>query len=178
MRGTQGTIEGSTSSTNEWLMFIDVRVQTDDFDLSAEHARLRAHDRGIGAIASFVGVVRDLNDDRDVSRMTLEHYPGMTERAIESIVREAGERWSLSGAIVIHRVGPLAPSDQIVAVVTGSAHRGESFAACEFIMDYLKTDAPFWKKETSRQGSNWVEARKSDIFAQKKWRNDSKSTKI
>ena len=124
-----------------------VRVQAADFDVGAELTALRAGDARVGALASFVGLVRDINDGARVAGMTLEHYPGMTEKALEAIVAEAKGRWDIYDALVIHRVGPLAPCDQIVLVAVTSAHRGESFAACEFIMDYLKTRAPFWKKE-------------------------------
>jgi molybdopterin synthase catalytic subunit len=154
-----------------------VRVQTEDFDLSREVALLRAAqgEQGtkIGAIASFVGTVRDVNDGTGVSALTLEHYPGMTERALEEIVSQAKARWDIIDALAVHRVGTLAPGDQIVLVVTLSAHRGEAFAACEFIMDYLKTQAPFWKKEATPQGSRWVEARASDDGAAARWTVDS-----
>jgi molybdopterin synthase catalytic subunit len=146
-----------------------VRVQTEDFDLSAEISRLRAGEARVGAVASFVGVVRDLNDGSDVSQMTLEHYPGMTERALERIVSEAKARWDLFDVLIVHRVGTLKPTDQIVLVAVTSAHRGESFAACEFVMDYLKTQAPFWKKEQTPAGGRWVEARDSDDAAAQRW---------
>jgi molybdopterin synthase catalytic subunit len=146
-----------------------VRVQTEDFDLSAEISRLRAGEARVGAVASFVGVVRDLNDGSDVSQMTLEHYPGMTEKALEGIVAEARGRWDLYDVLVVHRVGELRPTDPIVLVVVTSAHRGEAFAACEFIMDYLKTEAPFWKKETTPSGARWVDARDSDDAARERW---------
>jgi molybdopterin synthase catalytic subunit len=148
---------------------IEVRVQAGDFDLGAEVARLRADDARIGAVVSFVGTVRDMNDGAQVAAMELEHYPGMTERALEDIVEQARGRWPLAGAIVIHRIGPLAPRDQIVLVAVASGHRGEAFAACEFIIDYLKTDAPFWKKEDTPNGSRWVDARVSDDAAKAKW---------
>jgi molybdopterin synthase catalytic subunit len=147
-----------------------VRVQTEDFDVSAEIARLRAGEPKVGAVASFIGVVRDLNEGSDVSQMTLEHYPGMTEKALERIVSEAKGRWDLFDVLVIHRVGPLRPTDQIVLVAVTSSHRGEAFAACEFVMDYLKTQAPFWKKEQTAAGSRWVEARDSDDAAVQRWR--------
>lgn len=146
-----------------------IRVQQADFDLSRELAALRAGDGRIGAVVSFVGTVRDLNEGAQVSEMELEHYPGMTERALEDIVAQARARWPLYGVLVIHRVGPLAPLDQIVLVACSSAHRGEAFAACEFIMDYLKTDAPFWKKEQTPDGARWVDARSSDDSAKLKW---------
>ena len=146
-----------------------VRIQEADFDLGAELAALRAGDTRIGALASFVGLVRDINDGSHVSEMTLEHYPGMTEKALEEIVTEAKSRWDIYGALVIHRVGPLQPCDQIVLVAVTSAHRGEAFAACEFIMDYLKTAAPFWKKEDTPEGGRWVDARVTDETAMSRW---------
>ncbi|MES2070439.1 MAG: molybdopterin synthase catalytic subunit MoaE [Pseudomonadota bacterium] len=146
-----------------------IYIQTEDFDLSTEVARLRAGKPAIGAIASFVGVVRDMNDGQDVQAMELEHYPGMTEKALEDIVQQAHQRWTLQDCLVIHRVGPLQPLDQIVLVAVASAHRGEAFAACEFIMDYLKTQAPFWKKEQTPQGARWVDAREGDDRALRKW---------
>ncbi len=148
-----------------------IRVQTNDFDLSAEHTQIRARHRDVGAIASFVGVVRDVNDGDGVSSMTLEHYPGMTEAALQKIVVEASSRWQVIDATVIHRVGTLLPTEQIVLVVVASRHRADAFAACEFIMDYLKTDAPFWKKETTPHGARWVEARASDDIATQRWEN-------
>lgn len=147
----------------------EVRVQTDDFDLGAELARLRAGQPGLGAVVSFVGTVRDMNDGSQVSAMELEHYPGMTEQALADIIAAANARWPLLGALVIHRVGPLMPLEQIVLVACGAAHRGEAFAACEFIIDYLKTDAPFWKKEQTPEGARWVDARDSDDSAKAKW---------
>ncbi|WP_265949972.1 molybdopterin synthase catalytic subunit MoaE [Dechloromonas sp. A34] len=146
-----------------------VRVQEADFDLGAELAALRAGDARVGALASFVGLVRDINDGTGVSEMTLEHYPGMTEKALEEIVGAAKARWDIYDALVIHRVGPLKPCDQIVLVAVTSAHRGESFAACEFIMDYLKTRAPFWKREVTPAGAHWVDARDSDDSAAARW---------
>ena len=148
----------------------EVRVQTGDFDLSAEVARLRAANPKIGAIVTFVGVVRDLNEGADVAEMELEHYPGMTEQSIGAIIEQAKGRWPTFGALVVHRVGPLKPLDQIVLVAATAAHRGEAFAACEFIIDYLKTEAPFWKKEQTPQGARWVDARVSDDAALAKWR--------
>jgi molybdopterin synthase catalytic subunit len=148
---------------------IEVRVQAGDFDLGIELARLRAGDARVGAVVSFVGLVRDINDGAQVAAMELEHYPGMTERALEDIVEQARARWPLYGALVIHRVGPLKPCDQIVLVAVAGAHRGEAFDACEFIIDYLKTDAPFWKKEDTPEGSRWVDARISDDSARAKW---------
>ena len=146
-----------------------VRVQAGDFDLGFELARLRENDARVGAVVSFVGTVRDMNDGSQVSEMELEHYPGMTERALEAIVAQASVRWPLYNALVIHRVGPLAPLEQIVLVAVSAAHRGEAFAACEFIIDYLKTDAPFWKKEQTPDGARWVDARLSDDSAKAKW---------
>ncbi|WP_426113721.1 molybdopterin synthase catalytic subunit MoaE [Massilia sp. PWRC2] len=146
-----------------------VRVQTADFDLGAEVALLRAGDPKVGAVVTFVGTVRDLNDGAAVAEMELEHYPGMTEAALGRIVDEACTRWPLAAALVIHRVGPLLPQEQIVLVAVSAAHRGEAFAACEFIIDYLKTDAPFWKKEQTPAGARWVDARNSDDAAMTKW---------
>lgn len=146
-----------------------VRVQVEDFDVGAEIAALRRGNPKIGAVVSFVGLVRDINDGADVSAMTLEHYPGMTEKALQEIVDDAKRRWDIYDTLVIHRVGELRPLDQIVLVVTTSAHRGEAFAACEFVMDYLKTKAPFWKKEATPQGARWVDARESDTRAEERW---------
>ena len=146
-----------------------VRIQTKDFDAGAEIAALWRDDPKIGAVASFIGVCRDANDGTAVSKMTLEHYPGMTEKALEGIITEAKGRWNIMDALIVHRVGELKPTDQIVLVVVAGAHRGEAFAACEFIMDYLKTRAPFWKKEETPQGARWVEARSSDDEAANRW---------
>jgi molybdopterin synthase catalytic subunit len=146
-----------------------VRVQHGDFDAGAEIARLRAGNPKVGAVASFIGVVRDLNEGADVATMALEHYPGMTEKALDGIVAQARARWDLYDVLVVHRVGTLRPTDQIVLVVVSSAHRGEAFAACEFVMDYLKTEAPFWKKETTPAGARWVDARDSDEAARERW---------
>jgi molybdopterin synthase catalytic subunit len=146
-----------------------VRVQEADFDVGRELAGLRAADARVGALASFLGLVRDLNDGARVAEMTLEHYPGMTEKALEDIVAEAKGRWDIYDALVIHRVGPLQPCDQIVLVAVTSAHRGAAFAACEFIMDYLKTRAPFWKREATPDGGRWVDARDSDDSAAARW---------
>lgn len=146
-----------------------VRVQEADFDVGAELVALRANDARVGALASFLGLVRDLNDGASISEMTLEHYPGMTEKALEEIVAEARGRWELYDALVIHRVGPLKPCEQIVLVAVTSAHRGEAFAACEFIMDYLKTRAPFWKREATPDGGRWVDARETDDSAAARW---------
>lgn len=146
-----------------------VRVQTEDFDVAREIALLRGSDARVGAVASFVGLVRDENDAATVRTLTLEHYPGMTEKALDGIVDEARRRWPIYDAVVIHRVGKLAPTDQIVLVAVSSAHRGDAFAACEFIIDYLKTQAPFWKKELTPDGERWVEARASDDEAAARW---------
>ena len=146
-----------------------VSIQTEDFDLSREVAALRAADAGVGAVAAFVGTVRDRNDGLGVSSMELEHYPGMTEKAIEAMIDDALFRFDIHAARVIHRVGLLQPQDQIVLVAVTSAHRGEAFQACEFLMDYLKTQAPFWKKEHTPEGARWVDARVSDDDAMKRW---------
>jgi len=139
-----------------------ISIQTEDFDLGLEVLDIQQDNR-IGAVASFVGQVRDVP-------MTLEHYPGMTERALQKIVDEASARWQVMDCTVIHRVGALKPTDQIVLVAVASAHRGDAFAACEFIMDYLKTRAPFWKKEQTGKGTRWVEARQADDVAAERWR--------
>jgi molybdopterin synthase catalytic subunit len=138
--------------------------------VGAEIAALRRGNPKVGAVASFIGTVRDVNEGDTVTEMTLEHYPGMTERAIEEIVSQARARWDVVDALVIHRVGTLRPADQIVLVVVVGSHRGDVFAACEFIMDYLKTRAPFWKKERSGKGLRWVEARETDDIAAERWR--------
>ena len=148
-----------------------VRVQADDFDIAAEIAALRAGNPKIGAIASFIGVVRDMNEGDSVAEMTLEHYPGMTEKSVEDIITQARARWQVMDALVVHRIGTLKPLDQIVLVVVSSAHRGDAFAACEFIMDYLKTRAPFWKKEQTGSGARWVDARVADDVATERWRD-------
>ena len=147
-----------------------ISIQEAPFDIAAVVDRMRTSDPGIGAVATFVGVCRDMNDGTGVSDMTLEHYPGMTERAIEAIIEEACERWSLRACEVVHRVGRLAPTELIVLVAVASAHRGDAFAACEFIMDFLKTRAPFWKKESTPQGNRWVDARSRDSVAAERWR--------
>lgn len=146
-----------------------VSIQTQDFDLSTEIAALRSHNKGVGAVCSFIGTVRDRNEGDAVSSMELEHYPGMTEKSIEAMVDEALRRFDIFGARIIHRVGLLQPLDQIVLVAVTSAHRGQSFQACEFLMDYLKTQAPFWKKEETPQGARWVDARVSDDAALARW---------
>lgn len=146
-----------------------VRVQTEDFDTGYEINQLRNARKDTGAVVSFVGQVRDLNDGDTVSTLTLEHYPGMTEKALEAIVGQALSRWDIFDAVVIHRVGALLPTDQIVLVAVSSAHRGEAFKACEFMMDYLKTEAPFWKKEVTNQGERWIEAKLTDGDARDRW---------
>ena len=146
-----------------------VLITLADFDLSTEIATLRASDPGIGAVCSFVGTVRDRNDGSAVASMELEHYPGMTEKAIEAMIDEAHQRFDILGARVVHRVGLLQPQDQIMMVAVVSAHRGQSFQACEFLMDYLKTQAPFWKKEQTPDGARWVDARVSDDAALGRW---------
>lgn len=146
-----------------------VRVQTEDFDVGTELAALSAGDARVGAVVSFLGLVRDINEGAGVTEMTLEHYPGMTEKALADIVAEARERWAIYDALVIHRVGPLKPCDRIVLVAVTGAHRGEAFAACEFIIDYLKTRAPFWKREATPAGAHWVDARETDDTAAARW---------
>ncbi|NNU42715.1 molybdopterin synthase catalytic subunit MoaE [Ramlibacter montanisoli] len=153
-----------------------VTIQAEDFDVGAEIAALRGQDPGVGAVCSFIGTVRDRNDGSAVSAMELEHYPGMTEKAIEQMIDEAFRRFDIRGARVIHRVGPLQVKDQIVLVVVTSSHRGESFRACEFLMDYLKTQAPFWKKESTPDGERWVDARVADDAALARWGIASKNS--
>ena len=148
-----------------------IRIQEADFDLTTEIKALRKDDPRVGAVVTFVGTVRDMNDGSQVKGMTLEHYSGMTEKSLEGIIKQARGRWDLYKTLVIHRVGPLLPEDQIVLVSVTSAHRGEAFAACEFIMDYLKTAAPFWKKEETPEGSKWVDARVTDDAAMARWKN-------
>ena len=152
-----------------------IRVQNQDFDVGAEIAAIRSGNAKIGAIASFTGLVRDINDGQGVSTLTLEHYPAMTQKALGLIVDQARVRWDVIDATVIHRVGELKPTDQIVLVVVASGHRGDAFQACEFIMDYLKTRAPFWKKEATPRGEHWVDARESDDAASLRW-NAEKNT--
>ena len=146
-----------------------VAIQHEDFELSAEIAALRQGDARVGAVCSFVGTVRDRNEGDAVATLELEHYPGMTEKSIEAMIDAAMARFDIYAARVVHRVGLLQPMDQIVLVAVTSAHRGESFQACEFLMDYLKTQAPFWKKEVTPAGSRWVDARVSDDAALAKW---------
>ena len=150
-----------------------VRVQTADFDVAHELAVLRAGDARIGAIVTFIGTVRDVNDDAHVSQITLEHYPGMTEKALEAIVAKAKERFEIYDALVVHRVGALQPTDQIVLVAVTSAHRGSAFDGCRFVIDYLKTEAPFWKKEQTPEGARWVDARTADDEAVARWKTDT-----
>ena len=152
---------------------MSIRIQEKDFDISAEIAALRKGDPRVGAVVTFLGTVRDMNDGSQVKGMTLEHYPGMTEKALQEILDQAKARWDIYQTLVIHRVGPLLPEDQIVLVAVTSAHRGEAFAACEFIMDYLKTAAPFWKKEDTPEGARWVDARVTDDAAMARWSKKS-----
>ena len=151
-----------------------VSVQQEDFDAGREMAAVRARNPKVGAVASFIGVVRDVNDGAagltSVATMTLEHYPGMTEKALQAIIDAAKVRWEVLDCTVIHRVGRLVPTDQIVFVAVASGHRGDAFAACEFIMDYLKTQAPFWKKEETPGGERWVEAKDADDKALDRWK--------
>ena len=153
------------------LVMPRVRIQPADFDLVQEIAQLRAGDGRVGAVCSFVGTVRDrtVGTAGSISSLELEHYPGMTEASIEAMINEAHRRFDIFGARVVHRVGLLQPMDQIVLVAVTSAHRGQSFQACEFLMDYLKTQAPFWKKEQTPDGARWVDARVSDDLAMAKW---------
>ena len=150
-----------------------VRVQTIDFDVAQEIAALRAGDPRVGAVVTFIGTVRDVNDDAQVQQMTLEHYPGMTEKALDGIVVQARQRFDIYDALVIHRVGELRPTDQIVLVAVTGAHRGAAFDACRFIIDYLKTEAPFWKKEQTPEGARWVDARTADDEAVARWKTDA-----
>jgi len=146
-----------------------IRVQSEDFDVAREIAAMRAGDARVGAVASFIGTVRDVNDTATVSTLTLEHYPGMTEKALEAIVTEARARFDIYDALVVHRIGELRPTDHIVLVVVTGAHREAAFDACRFLMDYLKTRAPFWKKEETPAGARWVDARASDDEAAARW---------
>ncbi|MEI6557884.1 MAG: molybdenum cofactor biosynthesis protein MoaE [Rhodospirillaceae bacterium] len=148
---------------------MSVRVQTEDFDLGAELERLGGADPGIGAVVSFVGLVRHLVGETPLRALELEHYPGMTERRLEALEAEAGRRWALSGCLVVHRVGRLGPGDRIVLVATASPHRADAFAACQFLIDALKTSAPFWKREETAAGARWVEARAEDEAAAAAW---------
>ncbi len=156
-----------------------VRIQAQDFDLGAEVTALRAVSAGAGAVVSFLGTVREHSEGRAVGGMTLEHYPGMTERAIEAMVDAAQARFGdVLAARVIHRVGCLRPQDQIVWVGVAARHRGEAFAACEYLMDYLKTEAPFWKKERTDSGDHWVQARASDDDALRRWGGDASASAV
>ena len=146
-----------------------IRIQEKDFDVSTEIATIRKGDPRVGAVVSFLGTVRDMNEGSQVQELTLEHYAGMTEKALQEIVDQAKSRWDIYQSLVIHRIGPLLPEDQIVLVAVTSAHRAEAFAACEFIMDYLKTAAPFWKKENTPEGTRWVDARVTDDAAMARW---------
>ena len=157
-------------------MSFTVSIQTQDFDVSQELATLRAGDTRVGAVCSFLGTVRERNDGSSVASMELEHYPGMTEKSISAMMDEAKKRFDIFAARVIHRVGLLHPEDQIVFVAVTSAHRGESFKACEFLMDYLKTQAPFWKKEVTPEGARWVDARVSDDQALARWGIEATNT--
>jgi molybdopterin synthase catalytic subunit len=152
-----------------------IRVQQEDFDVGQEIKSLRGNDTGIGGICTFIGTVRELTSDKAISSMTLEHYPGMTEKALGDIEIEANARWSLSGSLIIHRYGKLEPGDQIVLVVTASPHREAAFEACQFLMDWLKTKAPFWKLEENKSGDHgWVDANSSDDVAANRW-NEAKN---
>lgn len=146
-----------------------VRLQTDDFDAGFEIDQIRKACKHVGAVVSFVGQVRDINEGDEVSHLTLEHYPGMTEKSLEAIVKQAKARWNIIDMLIIHRVGTLQPCDQIVMVAVSGGHRGEAFSACEFVMDYLKTEAPFWKKEATASGERWLEAKSSDDDARERW---------
>ena len=167
----------SSTITTKWLsslpslavktMNVSISVQNEDFDVGREIEALSSGQGEVGAIASFVGLVRD--EGKTLTTMTLEHYPGMTEKALAEIAEKAMQRWALLGVRVIHRIGRLLPGERIVLVVVASKHRGDSFAACEFIMDYLKTQAPFWKKEQTPDGGRWVDARDSDDKAAGRW---------
>ncbi len=148
---------------------MEISIQSEDFNVGHELATLRAYNGGAGALVSFVGLVRDFSDAGRVENIYLEHYPGMSEKALANIIADAGQRWKLLGVRVIHRVGPLRPNEQIVLVATASAHRGDAFAACEFIMDYLKTSAPFWKREQTAQGAKWLDTKESDVQRAQRW---------
>lgn len=149
---------------------LTVSVQEADFDFKHEHTLLVSGDKGVGAVVAFIGMVRDLNLAEDVVALELEHYPGMTEKSLLRIAEQAAQRWSLQAARIVHRVGKMYPGDQIVMVLTASAHRGDAYEANQFMMDYLKTEAPFWKKEWTPEGPRWIEARDSDDHAASKWK--------
>lgn len=150
---------------------VTIRIQAEDFDVSTELKQLSANDKTVGALVSFVGLVRDINEGQSIQAMTLEHYPGMTEKALHEIVQAAQQRWPLQGVTIIHRIGDLLPSDQIVLVITASRHRHAAFESADFLMDFLKSKAPFWKKENTPEGSRWVDARESDEIALARWNN-------
>jgi len=150
---------------------VTIRIQAEDFDVSTELKQLSANDKTVGALVSFVGLVRDINEGQSIHAMTLEHYPGMTEKALHEIVQAAQQRWPLQGVTIIHRIGDLLPSDQIVLVITASRHRHAAFESADFLMDFLKSKAPFWKKENTPEGSRWVDARESDEIALARWNN-------
>lgn len=150
---------------------VTIRIQAEDFDVSTELKHLSANDKTVGALVSFVGLVRDINEGQSIQAMTLEHYPGMTEKALHEIVQAAQQRWPLQGVTIIHRIGDLLPSDQIVLVITASRHRHAAFESADFLMDFLKSKAPFWKKENTPEGSRWVDARESDEIALARWNN-------
>ena len=150
---------------------MSVSIQEKDFDLNAEIVALRGNTAQVGALVSFTGLVRDFSDGENIENIYLEHYPGMTEKALDKIITEANTRWNLLGVRVIHRVGQLAPGEQIVLVATAALHRAEAFAACEFIIDYLKTAAPFWKREQTNKGAHWLETRESDEQRAVRWEN-------
>lgn len=150
---------------------VTIRIQAEDFDVSTELKQLSANDKTVGALVSFVGLVRDINEGQSIHAMTLEHYPGMTEKALHEIVQAAQQRWPLQGVTIIHRIGDLLPRDQIVLVITASRHRHAAFESADFLMDFLKSKAPFWKKENTPEGSRWVDARESDEIALARWNN-------
>jgi len=152
---------------------MSISIQENDFDVAAELAALRSSSAKVGALVSFIGLVRDFSNEGHIENIFLEHYSGMTEKALHKIIQEATARWNLLGTRVIHRVGALLPNDQIVLVATAALHRGEAFAGCEFIIDYLKTAAPFWKKEQTGQGAKWLETRDSDVQRMEHWRSNS-----
>lgn len=154
-----------------------VRIQQNDFDLSTEIAALRASNSAVGAVASFVGIARDVNVGDVIQTLTLEHYPGMTEKVLQELIEQAKQRWKIFDALIVHRVGTLKPQDQIVLVAVTGVHRDDALSACQFIMDFLKTDAPFWKKEMTAQGERWVAARRSDTEAAARWSRPIKCTK-
>ena len=153
-------------------MSLSIQVQAEPFDPAVETRKVHAGNPGVGGVVSFIGLMRDLNEGDHVATMTLEHYPGMTEKALKRIVEEAAQRWQVQAIRVVHRVGELCPEDPIVLVAVASRHRGEAFRACEFVIDYLKNRAPFWKKERTAAGERWVDARESDLAAEARWRRD------